>query len=314
MRVTLGYSASRLSGICFLLCWAITGCSRPAAAPAKRYVLRLAVTASQDPYLRAAYSQLPDVSVEAVTPGGASILNVTNLQRGVINVGIALADVVYLGYTGQLAERSGPFDQLRGMAVLDLNTFHLLAGANTDIDSIHQLKGRHVALGPVGSSSAEIAETLLKANGLTVADVRGERVPYPETVERLAKGDFDAAFMIQIPGSDFVTQATRDGARLIDVDGPVIEEIRHHRPFLRRTLIPKGVYPGQDKPVRTIGVDRVLICRADVDQDLVYRLLEAYFAPHPGATPPGDLERAPATPVPLHPGAARYYRQRELSR
>jgi TRAP-type uncharacterized transport system substrate-binding protein len=45
----------------------------------------------------------------------------------------------------------------------------------------------------------------------------------------------------------------------------------------------------------------------------VYSLLDAYFATRPATTPP-NLERAPATPVPLHPGAARYYRQRELSR
>src|SRR5438034_10204417 len=94
----------------------------------------------------------------------------------------------------------------------------------------------------------------------------------------------------------------------------LIEEIRQHRPYLRRTLIPKGVYPGQDKPVRTIGVDRVLICRADVPEGIVYRLLDAYFSARPEGTPPADLERAPATPLPLHPGAARYYRQRELSR
>ena len=302
-----GSTAIRLA----LLCLAFTGCTQPAAAPAKRYVLRIAVT---DPYLKATYSQLSDISIEDVTPAGASVLTVMNLQRGIVDVSVALADAAYLGYTGQLEEAPGPFDQLRGMAVLDLNTLHLLVGANTHIHSIDQLKGRHVALGPTGSSGAVIAETLLKANGLMVAGVRGERVSHLEAVERLATRDFDAAFVIQIPGNGPVMQATRGGARLLDVDGPLIEEIRQHRPYLRRTLIPKGVYPGQDKPIRTIGVDRVLICRADVPEGIVYRLLDAYFSARPEGTPPADLERAPATPLPLHPGAARYYRQRELSR
>ena len=302
-----GSTAIRLA----LLCLAFTGCTQPAAAPAKRYVLRIAVT---DPYLKATYSQLSDISIEDVTPAGASVLTVMNLQRGIVDVSVALADAAYLGYTGQLEEAPGPFDQLRGMAVLDLNTLHLLVGTNTHIHSIDQLKGRHVALGPTGSSGAVIAETLLKANGLMVAGVRGERVSHLEAVERLATRDFDAAFVIQIPGNGPVMQATRGGARLLDVDGPLIEEIRQHRPYLRRTLIPKGVYPGQDKPIRTIGVDRVLICRADVPEGIVYRLLDAYFSARPEGTPPADLERAPATPLPLHPGAARYYRQRELSR
>jgi TRAP transporter TAXI family solute receptor len=306
-----GLTATRLG----LLCLTIhPACTHPVDPPAKPYVLRMTAGTAEDPKVKAAYSRLPDVSIRTVSPGGASVTSLIELQRGKTNVGIALADVAYLAYTGQLDAASGPFDQLRGMAMMDVTTLHLLVSAHTHISAIDQLKGRHVALGPPESSSALIAETLLAANGLSVADVRGEQLAYPETVERLASGDFDAAFMIQIPAGEPVTQAIRGGARLLDVEGPVIEEIRQQRPFLRRTLIPKGVYPGQEKPIRTLGVPRVLLCRADVDEGIVYRLLEAYFAPLPGGTPAADLERAPATPLPLHAGAARYYRQRELSR
>ena len=66
--------------------------------------------------------------------------------------------------------------------------------------------------------------------------------------------------------------------------------------------------------MHTLAVDRVMLCRADLDENLVYELLEAYFADSPGTVPPTNFERAPATPLPLHPGALRYYRQRELSR
>ena len=225
-----------------------------------------------------------------------------------------MADVAYLAFAGQLDESSGPFNQLRGMAVVNINTFHFLVGAHAHIDSIHQLKGRHVALGPVGSATTLIAEALLKAYGLTVADVNGERLPYPETAEGLVRGNFDAAFMTDRLDSDPVRRATREGARLLDVDGPEIEALRQSRPFLRRTLIPARAYPGQQKAIHSLGVDRIMICRADVDADIVYRILEAYFATRPGTTPRVDLESAPATPLPLHPGAARYYRQRELSR
>ena len=78
-------------------------------------------------------------------------------------------------------------------------------------------------------------------------------------------------------------------------------------------VIPRLTYPNQHEPVHTLGVDQLMVCRADLDEDVVYRLLDGYFATRPSTRPP-DLERAPATPIPLHPGAARYYRQRELSR
>src|SRR5438552_10436998 len=172
-----GSTAIRLA----LLCLAFTGCTQPAAAPAKRDVLRIAVT---DPYLKATYSQLSDISIEDVTPAGASVLTVMNLQRGIVDVSVALADAAYLGYTGQLEEAPGPFDQLRGMAVLDLNTLHLLVGANTHIHSIDQLNGRHVALRHSGSSGAVNAKTLLKANDLTVAGRLRDHVRHLDQVNR----------------------------------------------------------------------------------------------------------------------------------
>jgi TRAP-type uncharacterized transport system substrate-binding protein len=89
--------------------------------------------------------------------------------------------------------------------------------------------------------------------------------------------------------------------------------MRTRYPYLKRTLISRGTYPNQPEPVRTLSVDTLLVCRAELDDDVVYRFLDAYFATRPVMTPP-NLDRAPATPIPLHPGAARYYRQRELSR
>ena len=296
------------------MCAIAIGCSSRAASPAKSYALRLPATTAEDPDVKAAYSQLPDVSVHVVTTGGASIPNLINLQAGKIDVAISLADVAYLASIGQLDKTSGPFTRLRGMATLDVNTFHVLVGPRTDIHSIDQLKGRRVALGPMGTSTALVAEALLAVNGLGVADVRAEQVPYAEATERLLRGDFDAAFMTQLLGADPVTRSMRGGARLLEVDGPLIENLRRERPFLKRALIPRDVYPGQAQPIHTLAVDRVLICHADVDEEMVYRLLEAFFAARPGAVPRSDLERAPATPLPLHPGAARYYRLRELSR
>ena len=132
-------------------------------------------------------------------------------------------------------------------------------------------------------------------------------------MNRLSNGDIDAAFSGFTLPSATVIAAMKRGARLIPIDGPVIEEMRTRYPYLKRTLIPRGTYPNQPEPIRTLGVDTLLVCRADLDDDLVYRLLDAYFATRPAMTPP-NLDRAPATPIPLHPGAARYYRQRELSR
>jgi TRAP-type uncharacterized transport system substrate-binding protein len=66
--------------------------------------------------------------------------------------------------------------------------------------------------------------------------------------------------------------------------------------------------------VQTIAVDLMLVCRADMDESLVYSVLKRYFDELAKTTIATDLNRASAMSIPLHPGAARYYRERELSR
>lgn len=295
-----------------VVCLAAAGCTKPDRPPSRAIIVHTSATTAND--LKEAFSQVPEVTVQAVTPGGLSVTSLEDLQRGTTDVGIAMADVAYLAFAGQLDDSPRAFDQLRGMAVLNINSLHLIVGARTRVDSVDDLRGLHVALGPVGSATALLADMLLQAYGLDRSQVRGERLPYLAAAEQLVSGDLDAAFMTQTPPADPALIATKAGARLVDIAGPRVEALRARHPFLKRTLIPAETYPNQGRAVHTVGVDLVLLCRADMDEDVVYRLLEGYFATRPGSVPPTDFERAPATPIPLHAGAARYYRQRELAR
>jgi uncharacterized protein len=291
---------------------AAAACGKPPAAAANPVVVHTSATTAND--LKEALSRLPHITVEPVTPGGSSVTTLEDIQRGTTDVGIAMADVVYLAFAGQLDDTSRTFDQLRGMALLNLNALHVLLAPQARVDDIDDLRGRHVALGPIGSATALLAEVLLRAYGISLSEVRGERLPYPITAELVGKGELDAAFMTQTPPSQPVLAAMEHGARLLDVSGPRVEQLRGQHPFLRRTLIPANTYPNQPRSIHTVGVDLVLICRASMDEDVVSRLLDAYFATRPGSAPATDFERAPATPIPLHAGAARYYRQREVER
>jgi TRAP transporter TAXI family solute receptor len=299
----------------------ITGLAMSLGAPAcrgkaetsaqPRKTVRTAKTTANE--FRHALERMPTIDLEVATEGGSSINSLIDLHQKKTDIVSPLADVVYLAYAGQLDEFRDPFDQLRGMAVIGLNTIHLLVGRNARVDTLRDLKGLRVSHGPPGSSLALITPRMLEAHGLQPADVHGERIPNTELVNRLARGEIDAAFYAAaVPASQAIV-AMQDGARLIGIEGPPVEELRTQYPYLKGTLIPAGTYPNQSKAIRTISVDLVLVCRADLDEDTVYELLDAYFATRPATTPP-NLERAPATPIPLHAGASRYYRQRQLAR
>jgi uncharacterized protein len=297
-----------IAGLC-LAGWACTDTAETTAP--SRATLRLARTTAND--LQTALARVSGVKAEIVSEGGSSITSLLDLKSGKTNISGTLADVAYLAYAGQLEEMTEPFDQLRGMAVTGLNTLHFLVGRNVKVETLRDLKGLRVSVGAPGSSTAHITMRMLQDFGIAPGQIHAERIPNAEIVSRLSNGDIDAAFSGFTLPSATVNAAMQRGARLISIDGPVIEDMRTRYPYLKRTLIPGGTYPNQPDLVRTLTVDTLLVCRAELDDETVYALLDAYFATRPATTPP-NLDRAPATPIPLHPGAARYYRQRELSR
>jgi TRAP transporter TAXI family solute receptor len=294
------------------LCLSFASCSGTAeTVTSPPATLRLSRTNATD--LQTAFDRVPSIKAQIVSEGGSSITNLLDLKNKKTDITGTLADVAYLAYAGQLEEMPERFDQLRGMVVTGVNTMHLLVGRNARVASVRDLKGLRVSLGAPGSSTAHITVSMLHDFGIATEQIHAERLPNTEIVNRLASGDVDAAFSgFNLPGA-VVTAAMQNGVRLIPIDGPEIEEMRTRYPYLKRTLISRGTYPNQPEPVRTLSVDTLLVCRADLDDDVVYRFLDAYFATRSVMTPP-NLDRAPATPIPLHPGAARYYRQRELSR
>ena len=259
------------------------------------------------------FLNLPQFSVQ-LTDIGDSEKRLMALQQGSIDVAVATADVTYLGFNGLLPGRSQPMDKVRGIALLHSAAVHFLAGPGANPARGFR-RGMRVVLGnPIGANEA-LGERLINSMGIARSEIRGEFVPRDLAVERLLKGEVDAAIVIGRPPQEPVVRALHGGSRLLDIDGPEIDRLRLYYPLLGRTLIPRGTYPGQDVPVHTIGVDLLLVCRADLDNKLVYELTRAYFEQSlENVRNQTDPQRAPAVVIPLHPGAARYYREREVSR
>ena len=261
---------------------------------------------------------VPGLDVE-VRESEGSISNVDAIQRGVADLGLSYADVAYIAFVGRLEGRSR-FDHLRGIAVLHRTPLHVVVRRGSSIRSIADLRGQRVATGLPGSGSALTASLLLKAFGLGVHDVRTESLRYNEAAARLVTGDLDALLVVGSQPLEAVTMATRAGARILPLEGPAIERLLAADPFFIRASIAKGAYPGYSQAIHTIGVESLLLCRDDLSESLVHDLAQRLSEILPALPRPQglagmlDLERAPATPIPLHPGAARYYREREISR
>jgi TRAP transporter TAXI family solute receptor len=324
-RPSRGFTTA-LASVLAAVALAGAACDRPTAAARERPLVRLTTGhpgAFFNPLgaaLADALSQaMPDVDFQVVPSGGA-LENLEFLQRGTADLGLTFADIAYLAYSGRLDEQQSAFERLRGVAVLQLTAVHVLVRKGSDIHSIAQLGGRRVALGPRGSGTAVTAQVLLAAYQVPLSDLKSDYLPFLEAANRLARGELDAIFVSAGYPVESVASATDAGATLLDVSGPDVERLRNDYPFLRATIIPAGTYPSIHRPVHTVGIDAAIVCASTLDEDLVYRLTGSFFEALPtlarevDALRRMDIGRAPATPVPLHSGAARFYRERELFR
>ena len=258
-----------------------------------------------------------DTRFELIQGAQGAVDTLDDVQTGSTDCGMSLADVSYLAFAGRLGTRSERFDRLRGVAVLDMAPVHLLVRADACIRQVTDLRGRHVALGPDGSETQLIARQLLEAFGLARA-ITAHVLPFQTAAERLRSGELHAMFFTVSAPATLVENAIGSGVRLLPLHGgplpPLLEQYR----FLQLTHIPGGVYTHHAEPTRTVGVDKVVLCRADLPDSVVYDFTRRLFNVLPmiasslGRGRFSALEHAPATPVPLHPGAARYYREREL--
>jgi hypothetical protein len=249
-------------------------------------------------------------------PSRGAVANLGAIQRGDADVAFAFADVTYLAYVGRLDPTQPRFDQLRAIAVLQLTPVQLVARAGSRIRSVYDLRGRRVAMGPEGSGTALTARLIMDAFGVPSAAVREEFLEFRTAGIRLVEGHLDAMFDNAFY-AESAADALRSGARLVTIQGAPVERLGRQYPFLRMTVVPRDTYPDVNV-VETIGVDSLLVCRSSLDQAVVHQFTKALFDALPSFSTTQrrftELDQAPAAPIPLHEGAARYYREHELLR
>ena len=318
-------SAGRILGIAWIL-GLITACSPRHDAPRanRRPTLRFTTGSPGAGFhplgaalARAYQNILPNLDVRLLESPG-SVRNVEAIQRGEADLGFAFADVAYVAFVGQLEDVA--FHRLRGVAVLQLNPLHLVVRSTSGIRSVHDLRGRRVGMGPPGSGTVLTASLILRAFDIDLNSVATEQLQFNDASAKLISGQLDAIFVNASYPSESVTLAANAGAKLIAIEGTAIDHLRHDYPFLRLTSIPAETYPFHPDALHTIGVDNLLVCRSDLDEQVVHDLTKAFFTALPQLASDQvslrlmDVSQAPATPIPLHDGAARYYRERELFR
>ncbi len=248
---------------------------------------------------------------------GASVENMGLIATGDTDFAIALADTVYQAYTGTGKFEGQQIDATRGVASLYANMIQIVVPADSPIQSLADLKGKRVSVGAPGSGTEVNAETLLKANGISFDDFDAQRLNFNETADAIANGDIDAGFWsVGAPTSSILNLATTKDVRILPLTAAELANGRQADATFADISLKAGTYNGQADAVPTLGVPNVLVVSADTPDDLVYAVTKAMFeniaelqAVHPAANETTVEFTMSATPVPLHPGAIRYYEE-----
>jgi TRAP transporter TAXI family solute receptor len=204
--------------------------------------------------------------------------------------------------------------------VLFPTVVHIAVRRGVGIRAVRDLKGRRVFVGEAGSPTEGASRVVLQSHGLTFDDLQ----PFFDrngVIDGFRAGRLDGViFFFPIEHASAVAMMRGGDAQLVPLDPRMMEAIRSRDPLLKPASIPGSTYEGQAEPVLTVGTDVLLVSRSDLSEDLVYTLTRTLFESvgrlrraHRSAAFI-DPSRGPGAPIPLHRGAARYYRERELFR
>lgn len=264
---------------------------------------------------------LPNVTA-TVTTGGA-ITNIKNIEQRKIDLGFT-----YSASTGEAWHGRGPFKKphrnIRAVGVYYLSAFQITVPADSPIKTFYDIKGKRTTAGKMGWGSTLAYARLLEAHGLSFDKIRKaggkvHHVGWSEAVLLMKDRQVDVIQLAQpIPNPLIYRIETAFPVRVLSVEQSILDGILKKYPGYVKVKIPAGMYKGQKEDAWTMGDLDVLIIRADLPEELAYKITKAIYdnpAPFKKLAWLKNMSYKNATqgvPIPFHPGAARYFREKGI--
>jgi len=209
-------------------------------------------------------------------------------------------------------------DKLRGVAAVYPNVIQIVASQSSGVKSFADLKGHSLSVGAPKSGTELNARAIFAAAGLKYDDLsRTEYLPFGESVELIKNRQLDAT----LQSAGLGVASIRDLASSLPITMvavPADVATKLGAPFVA-TTIPANTYAGQTSDVPTLAVVNFLVTREGVSEETVYQMTKQLFenldtmvAAHKAAAAIQLANATTGMPLPLHPGAARYYKEKGL--
>jgi len=257
----------------------------------------------------------------SVESTGGSAFNVNTIKVGELDFGMAQSDVHFNSLKGAAAfKAAGPYDDLRAVFSIHPEPFTVLASKDAGIKSFDDFKGKRFNVGNPGSGTRSSLEELIAAKGWKLSDFSlASELKADEHGPALCDGKIDGFYYaVGHPSANIQDPTTTCGAKLVPLTGAAIDKLLAEKPYYARATIPGGMYAANPQATETYGVLATLVSSVKVPEETVYQLVKATFDNfdefkklHPAFAnlDPAKMVKDGLS-APLHPGAAKYYKEK----
>ena len=269
--------------------------------------------------IAAAITKTTDMQATAET-GNAAVANTDLVADGKVEAAFSQADVTAWAYNGQLMFRGKPLKNIRAIAALYPETLQLVISKQSGIKTVADLKGKSVGVGAPGSGTEGDARTIFDTVGLKYEDVKVDFIDFSAISNRFRDDQIDAGFVVAgVPTLALMNLTAAKDVMILNFDEDTMGTLVKANPFFIPHIIPAGTYRGIDTDVATPAVMALLITSDSVPEEVIYNLTKGIFEnidevrkSHAMAE---NIKLETATTgltAPLHPGAAKYYREKGI--
>jgi len=246
-----------------------------------------------------------------------SVENLNLIQGGKGEIAFTLGDSLAAAVSGSAdAGFKAPLDQVQTIGAIYPNYVQIVASQDSGIGTLADLRGKRVSVGAPKSGTELNARAILAAAGMSYEDLgKVEYLDFGQSVELMKNRQLDATLQSAGLGVASIRDlATSIPIVVVAVPADVAQKMG--QPFFSAT-IPAGTYEGQTTEVPTVAVPNFLVTRADLPEELVYKITAAIFenltelqAAHAAAKGISLEKAAKGSPAPLHPGALKYFTEK----
>ena len=249
---------------------------------------------------------------------GGSLDNLRLINDGDCDLGIAQGNNMMDAFNGTGDYVDNAYENINAMfGGLSKGFFQVVVLDNSPIQTMADLKGKKVCMGPAGNAAIILADIVWGKYGFSTNDIKTTYVAYDDGISQLEDGNVDAVYIqTAIPASAIQQLAAGGkGYRLLSVDEAIANELCEEYGYFGYGTIASTVYDNMKEDVNTMYVSNMVAVRADLDEDLVYEMTKAIFenldiskSSHKAASGL-SLENAVRVSIPMHPGAERYFKE-----